>query len=72
MVDTRLSDIREETSVDLVDECDAENARDPEFDRAIKQLFEATKNGWALFRVSCLKIYVMLLIKGGWQRWKSS
>ena len=51
MADTRLSDIREETSVDLVDESDAENARDPEYDRAIKQLFEATKNGWALFRV---------------------
>jgi len=51
MSDTRLSDIREETSVDLVSESDAENAKDPELDRAIKQLFDATKNGWALFRI---------------------
>ena len=51
MGDTRLSDIREETSVDLVDESDAENAKDPELDKAIKQLFDATKNGWALFRI---------------------
>ena len=51
MVDTRLSDIREETSVDLVDESDAEATRDPELDKAIKQLFEAAKNGWALFKI---------------------
>lgn len=62
-MDTRLSDIREETSVDLVDESDAETAKDPELDKAIKELFEATKHGWALFEVLervmrnvCLKI----------------
>ena len=51
MGDTRLGDIREETSVDLGDESDAESIMDPEFDKEIKQLFEATKHGWALFRL---------------------
>lgn len=50
-MDKRLSDIREETSVDLVDESDAENSKDPELDKAIKQLFGAVKTGWALFKV---------------------
>ena len=43
--DKRLSDIREETSGDLVDESDAEAARDPGLEKAIKQIFEATKHG---------------------------
>ena len=61
--DKRLSDIREETSVDL---SDAEAARDPELEKAIKQVFEATKHGWALFKIlelvhaRCIYIY-----KGG-------
>ena len=70
MVDTRLSDIREETSVDLVDESDAENALNPELDRAIKQLFEATKHGWALFRI--LEPVVRDVFTGGWWRCKIS
>lgn len=57
MMDTRLSDIREETSVDLVDESDAENAKDPELEKAIEQLFSATKLGWALFKVTELVMH---------------
>ena len=48
MTDTRLSDIKEETSVDLDD---AENIIDPELEKSIKQLFEAVKTGWVLFRI---------------------
>jgi len=47
MSDTRLSDIKEETSVDLDD---AENGVDPELEKSIKQLFEAAKRGWVLIR----------------------
>jgi len=42
MTDARLSDIKEETSVDLDD---AENGIDPELEKSIKQLFEAAKIG---------------------------
>ncbi|XP_065883890.1 uncharacterized protein [Dysidea avara] len=42
MAETRLSDIKEETSVDLDD---AENGIDPELEKSIKQLFEAAKRG---------------------------
>ena len=48
MAETRLSDIKEETSVDLDD---AENGIDPELEKSIKQLFEAAKRGWVLFRI---------------------
>lgn len=61
MADTRLSDIREETSVDLVDESEAENAKDLELDKAMKQLFKATRNGWALFKVLEPTVHVTML-----------
>jgi len=57
MTDTRLSDIKEETSVDLDD---AENSIDPELEKSIKQLFEAVKTGWVLFRIVRLGRIIIL------------